>query len=389
MRLSQTRSVIRTLMNQKELGEIRRRIRPEHNAIHHIYGCYVNASKEIISEIDEPVGLLTQEETEKYFGLLKKTLSGALGKNLLDISFASKQVMDSEEHRLLSALRKSELADAGLRTAFYQCIIDRIDVEDQNYLILMAYDVYDVPHYGKDGENTDSSDLYKYMLCCICPVKSGRAELGYDAGEKRFHSAVMGQVVAPPELGFLFPTFDDRAANIYNALFYSKNINASHEDFVDAVFKTPVPMPAGQQRENFNEILSGALDRSCRFDVVQAVHEQLSERIAVYKETNDPEPMTVSVDEMGEILENSGATQDQVEAFRKGCRESLGEDVALRPGNLTNTSKMEISTPEVKISVNPKYSYLVETRVIDGKKYILVSADAGVELNGVAVEIRE
>ena len=201
-------------MNQKELSEIRRRIRPEHNAIHHIYGCYVNTNKEIVSSIDESLGLLTQEETEKYFSLLKKSLSGALGKNLLDISFATKQVMDSEEHRLLSALRKSELADAGLREAFYQCIIDHVDMEDQNYLILMAYDVYDVPHYGKDGEEDERGDVYKYMLCSICPVKPGKAELGYVADEKRFRTSIIGQVVAAPELGFLFPTFDGRAANI-------------------------------------------------------------------------------------------------------------------------------------------------------------------------------
>ena len=261
-------------MNQKELGEIRRRIRPEHNAIHHIYGCYVNTNKEIISSIDEPLGLLSKEEVEKYLGLLKKTLSGALGKNLLDISFATKQVMDSEEHRLLSALRKSELADAGLREAFYQCIIDHIDMEDQNYLILMAYDVYDVPHYGKDGGEDDRGDVYKYMLCCICPVKPGKAELGYVADEKRFRSSIIGQIVAAPELGFLFPTFDDRATNIYNALFYSKNINAGHDDFVDAVFRTPVPMPAGRQKDNFNEVLTGALNQECTFDVIQAVHEQ-------------------------------------------------------------------------------------------------------------------
>ena len=376
-------------MNQKELCEIRRRIRPEHNAIHHIYGCYVNTNKEIVSSIDEPLGLLTQEETEKYFSLLKKTLSGALGKNLLDISFATKQVMDSEEHRLLTALRKSELADAALREEFYRCIIDHVDMEDQNYLILMAYDVYDVSHYGKDGQEDDRGDVYKYMLCCVCPVKAGKPELGYVADEKRFRSSIIGQVVAAPELGFLFPTFDGRATNIYNALFYSKNINASHQDFVDAVFRTPVPMSAGRQKESFNEALTGALDKDCSFDVLQAMHEQLNERIAVYKETKDPEPMTVTLEEMGEILENSGATPEEAEAFCAGCAEAMGEDAVLRPGNLTNTSRMEIATPEVKISVNPKFSYLVEARVIDGKKYILVSADAGVELNGVAVDIRD
>ena len=48
---------------------------------------------------------------------------------------------------------------------------------------------------------------------------------------------------------------------------------------------------------------------------------------------------------------------------------------------------MEISLPEVKISVDPKFSYLVQTRVMDGKKYIVISADSGVEINGINVSI--
>ena len=102
-------------MNQRELNEIRRRIKPERNSIKHIYGCYVNSAKEIISYIDESVAMLRPEENEKYMALLKKSLSGALGKNLVSLSFATKQVMDSEEHKLLSALRRTELEDAVLR----------------------------------------------------------------------------------------------------------------------------------------------------------------------------------------------------------------------------------------------------------------------------------
>ena len=182
-------------MNQKELREIRRRFQPERSGITHIYGCYVNSNREIISEIDEALGLLTKEEGEKYLSLLKKALSGALGKNLLDISFATKQVMDSEEHRLLSALRKSELKDAELRESFYRCIIDSLDMEESNYVILLAFDAYDVPHYGKDGNLDDAGEVYKYLLCSICPVKSGKLELGYVPEEKRFHSSLLGQMV--------------------------------------------------------------------------------------------------------------------------------------------------------------------------------------------------
>jgi hypothetical protein len=34
-------------------------------------------------------------------GASQKSLSGALGKNLMDILFANQQVLDSDEHRLL------------------------------------------------------------------------------------------------------------------------------------------------------------------------------------------------------------------------------------------------------------------------------------------------
>jgi hypothetical protein len=255
----------------------------------------------------------------------------------------------------------------------------------------MAYDVYDVPHYGKDGKRDEDNggELYKYLVCCVCPVKEGKPELGYAPEEKRFHSAALGQVAGAPELGFLFPAFDDRAANIYSALFYTKDSGKSHDDFVNAVFRIEAPIPAGQQKELFSEMLSQSIEDECSFDVVQAVHEQLAERMVLHKESKDPEPLTISDKEMGDILENSGVSPEHAEAFCRRCEEELGEGTPLRPANISSASRMDIQTPEVKISVDPKHSHLIQTRVIDGHKYILISADAGVELNGLAVEIQE
>ena len=125
-------------MNQRELGELRRRFRPEKSAISRVYGCYVNSSREIIAYIDQSLGLMPQEEAEKYLGLLKKALSGTLGRNLIDIVFSTQQVADSEEHRLLSALRTSELKDAEARDAFYQQVIGSLDMGENNYLILLG-----------------------------------------------------------------------------------------------------------------------------------------------------------------------------------------------------------------------------------------------------------
>ena len=56
-------------MNQKEINELRRRFRPEKSAISRVYGCYVNSSKEIVSDLDESLGMMPQEESEKYLSL--------------------------------------------------------------------------------------------------------------------------------------------------------------------------------------------------------------------------------------------------------------------------------------------------------------------------------
>lgn len=379
-------------MNQKELNEIRRRIAPNKCGISKLYGCFVNnSSKEIISRIDTSLGLLSEFENEKYLSLLKKVLSGGLGKNLIDITFSTQQVMKGEEHKLLSDLRKSGLNDPGLREEFFQKVIQAVTMEDTNYLILLAYDAYDVPYKGKDDETqADASDtVYTYLLCSICPVKDGKPELAYFPGENQFHSSGISHTVAPPALGFLFPAFDDRAANIYNALYYAKDPNELHQTFIDTVFHTEPPMSAGKQKETFHSVLSDALDEDCSFDVLQQVHEQIREVILDHKESKDPNPLELSPQELGTILKGGGVPGERVQEFQKKCAQEFGTDTPLKPSNLIDSKKFTIETPQVKISVDPEASYLVETRVIGGRKYILIPADDGVEVNGIPVQFPE
>lgn len=376
-------------MNQKEISELRRRFRPEKSAVSRVYGCYVNgSSREIISYLDESLGNMPQEEAEKYLSLLKKALSGGLGRNLIDVVFSTRQVADSDEHRLLSALRESRLKDGEIRETFYRTVIDALDMGDSNYIILLAHDAYDVPRRGTDGEaDPDASDeVFSYILCCICPVKNCKMELGYFPGENEFHSCAAGQIVSAPELGFLFPAFDDRAANIYNALFYSRNADAIHQEFIDAVFRTEPPMSAAEQREAFQGALTGALEEACSLEVLQAVHGQLLEKIDQHRESKDPEPLALSAREIGGILRDCGVPEERAEAFQEQCGEAFGGAV-LNPENLIDSKRFDIKTDQVTISVDPEYSYLVETRVIDGRKYLLIPAGDGVEVNGLSVEL--
>ena len=158
-------------MNTKEVGEIRRHIRRERSNITAIYGWYVNENKDIISQFRLSTGMMSENESEKYYGLLRKILSGSLGRNLIDISFKTSQVASGEEHKLLMALREDP-ENQEARDQFVRKVIESVSL-NENYLILLANDRYDVPFRSKDGDtqSDQSEETYRYMICAVCPVK--------------------------------------------------------------------------------------------------------------------------------------------------------------------------------------------------------------------------
>lgn len=375
-------------MNEKEIAEIRRRFRPDKSNITRIRGCYVNENREIVSEFNQSLGLMSQAESEELLGILKKTLSGTIGKNLIDIEFATKQVLEGDEHKLLMAIRNSSLDDDAAVQEFYNRIIQTLHMEG-NYLILLASDKYDVPFYSKDGENQGSSEVFSYFLCSICPVKLTKQMLGYYAYENVFRNIDENCYVSAPEIGFMFPAFDDRSANIYNAVYYSRNIKESHTEFVDTVFKCEIPMPAAVQKEVFQSILSDSVAEECDFDVVQAVHEQLSGIIEEHKINKEQDLLLISKKTVKGVLESCGVDESRVTAFEEKYDAEFGADTEISPRNIIDTKQFEVRTPNVTIRVNPERSDLVKTQIINGAKYILIRADEGVEVNGVNIMISE
>ena len=377
-------------MNEKEIGELRRHLRRDRSNMTAIYGCYVNDNKEIISEFKQSVGMMPENEAEKYFAVLRRTLGGTLGKNLIDLTFKTSQVADSAEHKLLMQLRQEGLKDDELRLSFYKKVMESLEL-DSSYLILLGTDTYDVPFKSKDGETfSDGSDeTYTYLLCAICPVKQTKANLHYVPEEKQFHDGNMANVVSAPALGFLFPAFDNRATNIYNALYYCKDVKDNHEAFVQAVFNTPVAKPAHEQKQSFQALLSRSLEEECSMDVVQTVHEQLCQQIAMHKESKVPEALLVNKEQVKQALEECGVSEAHVAKFSIDYDEAFGFEAQIHPTNVIDHKKIEIKTPDVIIKVAPDRGDLIETRVIGGVKYILINAEENVEVNGVDITIAD
>ena len=375
-------------MTDKDLREIRRRFRPDKNNITNIRGCIVNSTKNIVATFSQPLATVSTEESEKLLAIMKKALSGSLGTNLLSMNFSTKQVESGEEHGLLSTLRSSALKDGDALNKFYERVIESVDTEG-GFAILVAHDTYDVFSYSKDGGKDDvSSQMFPYVICTVCPIKPLTTGLYFKNEENLLRSVSLQTVLGAPELGFMFPAFENRAANIYSALFYTRDVSDLHPAFVQSVFNVDLPMSASEQKEGFGGCLKDSLEGECDFEVVKAVHEQVAEMMEEHKNAKDDEPLVLSKESLQTVLQFAGVEQEKVEQFGEKFDECFGKNAEITPKSIVDVKKFNLETPDVTIKVNPERKDLVSTQTINGIKYIMIRAEGGVELNGIDIDIK-
>ncbi len=375
-------------MTDKDLREIRRRFRPDKNNITNIQGCIVNSQKNIVSRFSQPLATISTEESEKLLAIMKRSISGSLGTNLLTLNFSTKQVESSDEHGLLSTLRSSGLKDEEALNNFYTKVIDSVKF-DGGFAILIAYDTYDVFTYSKSGNKDDaSSQMFSYIICSICPIKPLTTGLYFKNDENLLRSVSLQTVLGAAELGFMFPAFDNRAANIYSALYYTHDISNVYPDFIQNMFNVDLPMSVAEQKENFGSCLKDTLTGECDFEVVKTVHDQVAELIEEHKNSNDDEPFSLSKDTLKTVLQYCGIGEEKIEDFGTRFDEQFGKNAEISPKSIVDIKKFELETPDVTIKVNPEKKDLVSTQTINGIKYIMIRAEGGVEVNGIDIDIK-
>lgn len=375
-------------MNKKEISEIKKQFTPANCAITRICGCYVDGEKNKKTKLKEAFLSLSEEEAFKYFEIFRKTLSGTIGKNLINMNFPLEQEKEGGAQEFLLRLRASKLQDDALVDEFYDRVIDSYDY-GENYYIILIHAVYDIPGKSSDGlEMFDASDeIYDHILCSICPVKLSKAGLCYNAETNNIEDRIRDWIVEMPDLGFLFPVFNDRSTDIHGVLYYSKNAEQLRSTFVDQLFGCEVPLSAGGQRDTFNTLVEETLGEDCAYDTVMNIHEKLNEWVESQKDS--PDPAILTKPEVKRLFEECGVEEEKLEDFDARYEATAGEDASLMAANITNTRRMEIKTPDVVIHVDPDRAELVETRVIDGRRCLVIPMEDNVEVNGIHVTMKK
>ncbi|MGI6108119.1 MAG: DUF4317 domain-containing protein [Lachnospiraceae bacterium] len=374
-------------MNKKEIAEIRRTFQKNKHAVDTVAGCYVDNEKQLHFQESRNFLMLPEDMQRKYEEIFRKSLSGALGKNLHSLEYTAEQEIEGEGQKMLLALRESGLKDEELLGKFFQKAADSYDC-GENYYIVLIHGNYDVPGRGTDDLEIEdaSTEVYEYILCSICPVDLSAPGLHYNAAQNVIEEREQDWWVELPVNAFLYPAFTDRSADIHGLLYYAKKPEALHTEFLDGCIGGPSPMSYKTQKETFQDVLTGTLGDDCQMDVVTSVQEELSDLVEKHKD--EPDPVMITRPDLRRILESSGADDRHMEQFDHVYSEVAGEKTAFMANTLA-PKKVNIKTADIRVTVPPDQVGRIETRMVDGKKCLVIPFDGNVEINGIPAVVGE
>ena len=369
-------------MTKKEISELKKLYNKDGGCITRICGCYVGGEKDKITTFKEAFYSLQEEDTYKYYEIFKKTLSGTLGRNLINLEFPLEQEYEGGTQEFLLRLRNSELKDDALLDEFYDRVIQYYYCVG-NYLILLIHTAYDVPGVTNDGIGMEdaSDEVFSYLLCSICPVNLSKPGLSYHPESNLFQNCNRDWLVDLPEIGFLFPAFNDRSTDIHSTLYYTKNADELHEEFVDSVLGAAPPIPVSSQKEMFQALIEETLGEKREYETIMSIQENVQEKIEESKD--NPEPLTLGKKDVERIFAESGVKEEQMQQFNEVYDKVLPKEVPLVAANVVNARRFEVKTPNITVQVKPEFTHLLETKLIDGRNCLVIAIEDRVAVNGI------
>ncbi len=409
-------------MTKKEINEIKSLFDTIQDCnISRLAGCYVNGEKQKVKTFSDSFYNLPEEEMYKYLEIFRKTLSGTPGKNLVDMDFVNPESTDTSFGKgLLQELRKTELGDDSVLDKFYDKVIETYNYVG-NYLILLIHQSYDIPGVTTDGiEMDDASDeIYSYILCSICPMKLTKPGLGFDDDLGEIHTLRQIFAVELPCDGFLYPAFNERSSDDTAILYSARKADMLQDAFIEKVLDVSTTLPAKQQKEGFTELVTTVLGRDSNFETVLSIQENLKETVKEKKNEAAGEPLYLDKETMRNVFERSGVSDEKLQVFDKKFDEQFDMQLLhdrqveaqiasgdldvegtiansyvpkvkveekLFADNVAPVRNFEVRNKNMVLRVSSKHTDIIDTRIIDGKKCLVIELTDDLTVNGIPVD---
>ena len=248
-------------------------------------------------------------------------------------------------------------------------------------------------------------------------MKLTKPGLGFDETVGEIHTLRQSFAVELPETGFIYPAFNERSSDDTMILYSTKRTDNIQDMLLEDVLKVSTTLPAKQQKAGFTEFVSDILGNDSSFETVLAVQENLSETIKTIKNESNGETVFLDKTAVRNVFENSGVSEEKLKDFSrkfddqfdmqkiyKKNIESVSENGEEMPAmdtqrrvpsvkveeklfadNVVPTRNFEVKTKDMVLRINSKHTDIIDTRVIDGKKCLVIELTEDLTVNGIPV----
>ena len=368
--------------------ELRRRFKKTECTFGRMCGCYVNSGKQVVLKFSESFSELEEDEFYKYLEIAKKTLSGTLGSNLLELEF-DRSESAAEHQKYLLALKESKLGNEELLDRLYEQIIAEYAYPG-NYLILVYHDIYDVPSKATSGEEQDESEeIYEYILCAICPVELSKPALGYREDENRIGARVRDWVVGLPDLGFVYPAFANRGSDVNAVMYYVKTGKSSHPELVEQVLGCVPQRTAAEDKQAFRSVVLDAFgeDEEQADAAFFQIQKTISGMVAEREEDESLPPVSLTAETLSGLATEAEVPEKVRELMEKSYTHVFGDTPPVADNVLDSklveegTARAHTAALEQKIAVLQQELAAQAAQRVDAEDDAPWREDAEIELH--------
>lgn len=375
-------------MNKKEINEIKKNFSDDCGffTVNHVVTAFVDAEKNIKCKTNQLYNTIPQDESELIMINLKKVLSGTIGKNLLEYTFPKDAYLEGGAQPFMYEVLKSKFLDDEITDKFLNAIVEKMEYVS-TYTIFSAHCTYSVFNKNKAGDEDLEADTdYNFIITAICPVNLRIDGLIYNEESNSIAKKESSdRIVELPSDGFLFPLFNDRAADINGILYYTKNAKKPNTSIVEELLGCEFVMTCQNEKETFHSILNNVVGDELDYDLITTVNDKI--QTIIDQNAHETEVTTIDNNRLSSILWESGVSQEKLENLPKIYEQEMG-DKSLTAVNIVE-KKTVLSVPSITVNIGKDAVDKVKTQIIDGRKCLIINLDdPEIAVNGLETTIK-
>lgn len=378
-------------MNKKEINEIKKNFSDDSGffTVNHVVTAFVDAEKNIKCKTNQLYTTIEQDESELIMINLKKTLSGTIGKNLLEYAFPKDAYLEGGSQPFLYKVLQSRFTDDEITDEFLNRIVEKMEYVS-TYTIFAAHCTYSVANKTKMGEldmDDDFDNEYNFIVTAICPVELRIDGLVYNEEDNAIAKKITAdRIVELPTDGFVYPLFSDRAADVNGVLYYTKKPKNPNISIIEELLGCEFSMDCASEKEAFQTILNDAIGEDLDYEVITKVNDCIQK--IVDENAHETEIPTIDSNKLSNILWESGISQDKLEDLPKVFEHVAGEK-PLTAVNLVD-KKTVVTASGITVNIGKDSVDKVSTQVVNGKRCLIIALDEPeLTINGIDTKISD